>query len=167
MKNSFRLLTIAILTATASLALAAKAPSADEVRACKVKQAQAERTLGKADFTVAITGARNQRGHVLVSIFGDLCGGFPNEEARELAVFAKKLTVEEAAKFVVELPPGNYAIAVLHDENDDGHMNGLIPTEGFGFSNNKMGFMGPPSFAKAKVELPASGTTTTIKLKYM
>lgn len=45
------------------------------------------------------------------------------------------------------LPAGTYAIRYFHDENGNEEMDkGAfgIPKEGYGFSNNARGFMGPP-----------------------
>ncbi|MFM7430954.1 MAG: DUF2141 domain-containing protein [Flammeovirgaceae bacterium] len=39
-----------------------------------------------------------------------------------------------------------------------------IPKEGYGFSNNVMGTMGPPSFEKAKFKL--SGEKVVIRMRY-
>jgi uncharacterized protein (DUF2141 family) len=53
-----------------------------------------------------------------------------------------------------DLPAGTYAVAILHDENDDQKMNNNffgIPKEGYGFSNNVMGALGPPSFSRAAI----------------
>jgi len=64
---------------------------------------------------------------------------------------------------------GNYAVSVLHDENQnkdlDTNMLG-IPKEGYGFSNNVTGVIGPPSFRKARFHVPARGSSITINMKY-
>lgn len=66
------------------------------------------------------------------------------------------------------LPFGTYAIAVYHDENDNGEMdkNFLgIPTEDYGFSNNARGTFGPPGFDQAKFQLESSEITVEIEVK--
>jgi uncharacterized protein (DUF2141 family) len=69
------------------------------------------------------------------------------------------------------LKPGRYAVAVYHDENDNGELDTNllgIPTEGYGFSNDATGFAGPPDFDAAAVEVPDDanaapvGTATTL-----
>ena len=51
--------------------------------------------------------------------------------------------------------PGEYAIMVVHDENNNNSMdfdsNGM-PAESYGMSNNPMSF-GPPQFNDAKFEI--------------
>jgi len=53
---------------------------------------------------------------------------------------------------VSTLPSGTYALAIYHDEDDDGKLdkNWLgIPREPIGFSNDARGRMGPPKFEDA------------------
>lgn len=49
------------------------------------------------------------------------------------------------------LPAGSYAISLFHDLNGNGKLDtGMfgIPAEGYGFSNDAKGVMGPPSYEK-------------------
>ena len=70
-----------------------------------------------------------------------------------------------------DLPPGRYAVNAFHDENGnaelDTNMLGL-PSEGFGFANDAMGVMGPPSFAAASVlvEDESTAVTATLTITY-
>lgn len=125
-----------------------------------------------ADIEVSISNVRSQQGSVLVSVFNDKDSkAFP--EGVEKAVVKLKLTVAQSEKFIIEnLPAGDYAIAVLHDEDDNGQMNKAgfpikIPKEGFGFSNNKMKTFGPPSFEMSKVTVAAPVTQVSIRMKHM
>lgn len=55
-----------------------------------------------------------------------------------------------------DLPDGDYAILVIHDEDEDGELstNFLgIPTEKYGASNNAPSMFGPPKWKDAKFEL--------------
>jgi len=62
--------------------------------------------------------------------------------------------------------PGSYAVAVFHDENDNGKLDtGFlgIPTEPTGASNDARGSMGPPKFKDA--QFPYDGGTLVLKVK--
>ncbi|MNC95537.1 hypothetical protein D3C83_126870 [compost metagenome] len=65
---------------------------------------------------------------------------------------------------------GSYAIAVLHDENENFKMDTSIigiPKEGYGVSNNVKGRFGPPKFADARFRVTeASSMTIRIELIY-
>ncbi len=57
----------------------------------------------------------------------------------------------------LQIPTGTYAIAVYHDVNSDKELNKNflgLPKEPYGFSNNKMGTFGPPSFQESLIAIP-------------
>lgn len=65
--------------------------------------------------------------------------------------------------------PGDYAIALLHDENDNGKADrtlGMIPREGYGFSRDAKVRMGPPKFRDAVFTHGSERQSLTIKMRY-
>ncbi|MCX9148361.1 DUF2141 domain-containing protein [Erythrobacter sp. WG] len=65
--------------------------------------------------------------------------------------------------------PGNYAIALLHDENDNGKADramGMMPKEGYGFSRDAPVRMAPPKFADAVFAIGEAAARVTIKMRY-
>ncbi len=65
--------------------------------------------------------------------------------------------------------PGDYAIALLHDENDNGKADrtlGMIPREGYGFSRDAKVRMGPPKFRDAVFTHGAEKQSLAIKMRY-
>jgi uncharacterized protein (DUF2141 family) len=67
------------------------------------------------------------------------------------------------------LPPGNYAVAAIHDENSNAHLDRNlfgIPKEGFGFANNPHVALSAPGFKAALVHVQCPATDTTIHLQY-
>jgi uncharacterized protein (DUF2141 family) len=69
-----------------------------------------------------------------------------------------------------DVPAGRYAVGVMHDEDDDDHFDqGIfgIPQEGYGFSRDARGSMGPPSFESAAFDYDgASVLRQTINIHY-
>lgn len=66
--------------------------------------------------------------------------------------------------------PGTYAIALLHDENNNGKADralGMMPREGFGFSRDAKVSMGPPSFDDAAIAVGTASQRQTIRMRYM
>ncbi len=93
-------------------------------------------------------------GVIVVGIYCDE-NSFPTEgkEFRKLSFEVSELSVLCP---IHDLPPGEYALAIFHDENADGICNlGLfgIPKEGFGFSNNIRPRLRAPTFGDCKVEI--------------
>ena len=66
--------------------------------------------------------------------------------------------------------PGTYAIALLHDENENGKADralGMVPREGFGFSHDAPVNLGPPDFEDAAFPVRDAPVQQTIKMRYM
>jgi len=69
----------------------------------------------------------------------------------------------------LDIPPGTYALAVIHDENMDGKLgtNLLgVPTEGYGFSSGATASMSAPSFEAARFSYDGQNLDLTIGLTY-
>lgn len=65
--------------------------------------------------------------------------------------------------------PGDYAIALLHDENNNGKADramGMMPKEGYGFSRDAPVNMAPPKFKDAVFTLGEGLSRFTIKMRY-
>ena len=122
-----------------------------------------------SNINLSITNLRNSKGHVLVSVFNSE-EGFPEKATAAVRTEKISITNKQATTIFAGLPPGRYAIALLHDENDDMKMNTNffgIPKEGYGFSNNVMGSFGPPSFSRASFEhLETKTSLVSIRMKY-
>lgn len=68
-----------------------------------------------------------------------------------------------------DIKPGNYAIAVIHDENINGELDTNffgVPTEGYGFSSDAEVNMSAPSFANAEFSYDGGELQLSIKLSY-
>jgi uncharacterized protein (DUF2141 family) len=120
-----------------------------------------------ATLKVDLDQLRNARGLVQLCLtpaadrFPD-CSGDARAVARSVPATQQSLSYEG-------LPPGGYAVAVIHDENGNGKLDTLagIPREGFGFSRNPRIAFGPPKFASAKFDLTRAGDEQRIRMRYM
>ena len=67
------------------------------------------------------------------------------------------------------LAPGAYALAVIHDENNNGRLDTFagIPREGYGFSRNAPVRFGPPRFAAARFTVGAEPTMERVTMRYL
>lgn len=117
-----------------------------------------------ADLTVHIDDIKSADGTIMIAVYNSE-GSFLKQPAK-----ANGAPAATAGSVVVfkDLPEGEYAFAAYHDANGNGKMDKNIlgiPTEDYAFSNNAMGKMGPPSFEKAKIALPAAGATVRVSFK--
>lgn len=66
------------------------------------------------------------------------------------------------------LPSGDYAVAILHDENGNSRLDRTlgIPREGIGFSRNPRFSFGPPRFSAARFALRGHGGSQRIRMRY-
>ena len=119
--------------------------------------------------TVTITDLRNAKGVVRACLTGN-ARDWPN---CKVAATSQKLVVSAAGSVTLKFEnvvPGTYAIAIAHDENDNGKLDRallLMPKEGYGFSRDAAVVMGPPSFKAAAFTVGGEAVSQTIKMRYM
>lgn len=123
-----------------------------------------------ADVTVIAKNLRNDHGLVRACLTNQ-ADRFPRCEdpARSFQV------VGQASDTVTltfrDIPPGRYAVALLHDENGNGKADRaamMIPKEGFGFSRDAKVRFGPPRFGEAAFDVAAGEREQLIiKMRYM
>lgn len=125
----------------------------------------ASMTFAQSNIEVTVKNIEEVKGSIRVGLFSN------ENDFLKTPVEGKVVKVAGTeAKVVFEnVKAGEYAVSVIHDENDNGELdtNGLgIPKEGFAFGNNAMGMFGPPSFEKAKVVVDQTPVKQVIELKY-
>jgi uncharacterized protein (DUF2141 family) len=119
-------------------------------------------------LNVRVDGLKSQKGQVCLTIFSS-SKGFPDNGKRASQAQCIRIAATPQTVTFSNLKPGNYAIAVIHDANNDGALNRNvigIPTEGFGFSNNPVIRTGPPKFGESAVLVAGPNTDIQIKLQY-
>ncbi len=118
---------------------------------------------------VKILNIKNSSGAVACALF-ESPEGFPSEFLRSATnVMVIKVRKAQARCDFEDIPPGIYAMAVIHDENMNGKLdtNFLgIPAEGYGFSNDAKGLIGAPSFSAASFPYNGENLDLTMSLHY-
>ena len=118
---------------------------------------------------VNIPNIKNSTGNIACGIF-ESPEGFPKKFLRSAnTIIIKKIQKTQAQCNFVDIPPGIYAIAIIHDENMNGELDTNwmgIPTEGYGFSNTTLDEFGAPAFSAARFRYDGQNLNLTIKLKY-
>jgi uncharacterized protein (DUF2141 family) len=118
---------------------------------------------------VKILNIRNSTGTVACALF-ESSAGFPAEFLRSATnVMVIKIRKSQVRCDFEDIPPGTYAMAVIHDENMNGKLDTNrigIPTEGYGFSGNAKALFGVPSFSAASFSYDGQHVDLTMSLHY-
>jgi uncharacterized protein (DUF2141 family) len=118
------------------------------------------------NIVVSLTNVSSNNGMIKVYFFTD-ADAFPTKINQ-----AVKVVTVKATKGIMQIPveglaSGSYAVAVHHDENNDGKINTNfigIPKEPMGASNGAVGKMGPPKFKDAVMAIKKNGEVVNIKI---
>ncbi|MAD96680.1 MAG: hypothetical protein CMB99_05060 [Flavobacteriaceae bacterium] len=108
-------------------------------------------------LTIEIEGIKKQSGNVLVLLSNSEKSFLKDGEGRTLKVKGNTVTAN------YKVAKGEYAFSFFHDKNSNGKLDTNfmgIPKESYGFSNNAKGFMGPPSYQKAKFSITGDTKVT-------
>ena len=118
------------------------------------------------ELRLTIKGVQSDNGEILIALYNNPEGyvsALANAATRGLMPDSGRLIgtsirakVGSQSTVFTQLPPGRYAVLVIHDENDNGRLdeNAMgVPTEGYGFGNDAQGFLGAPSFDAAAIEI--------------
>ncbi len=120
-----------------------------------------------ADLEVTVRGVAHGKGAVKAALYGDPAT-FRKEEMAQSRQ-SRHAQAGDAVFVFSGLADGRYAVIVYHDENDNGQMDrflGMIPTEGYGLSNNPE-VSGPPQFDPSAIAVAGDQPVrTAIELRY-
>lgn len=134
-----------------------------------VGAAPAPATQSGADVVIEISNMRSDKGSVRACMTSNP-DVFPKCR-KDPASYRLVVPAGQARQLTFSnVQPGTYAIALLHDENDNGKADralGMMPKEGFGFSRDAKVKMGPPDFDDAAIRVTAQSQRQPIKMRYM
>lgn len=116
---------------------------------------------------VSITNVENSEGKIRAVLFkGE--EGFPQNSKKAFRSISVPAREMKTTLIFENVPYGDYAISLLHDENENGKMDSNIfgyPQEGYGISNNKTSGLSMPSYEKAHFELAQGHKKLLIHLR--
>ncbi|MBG0741911.1 DUF2141 domain-containing protein [Cylindrospermopsis raciborskii LB2897] len=126
-------------------------------------------TTSTTELTVIVNGILNKTGDICLRVYNSEVGFLTNSSS-EVKSGCTKITGSSVKTVFSGLKPGNYAVAVMDDQNGDRKLNRDffgIPTEGFGISRDPIVSMrtGMPKFRRASFKM-TQNTTIDITMKY-
>lgn len=98
-------------------------------------------------LTITVEGVEASKGHIAVAVYSEK--EFFLKEGKEFTGIFAKAFKDVTAIEIPNLPNGEYAVCIFHDENDNKKMDTNffgIPKEPIGFSIGKVKTFGPPGF---------------------
>lgn len=118
-------------------------------------------------INVRVSGFKSEKGQLYACLYNK-ADGFPSSSNSAFQCLKSKIIKDGTIISFKDIPEGNYAVAVIHDENlnqklDENFMG--IPKEGYGASNNKLPKMSAPKFEASKF-LVDGNKNISINLKY-
>lgn len=107
--------------------------------------------------TITIDNIRGNNGTIQIAVYNKL-ESFP-KVGGEYKLMQYKVSDGQSKFTITDLPTGNYAIAIHHDENSDGKMNTNmigIPKEGYAFSKNFKPKFSAPTFSDCAIQIDSN-----------
>ena len=133
--------------------------------ACLISSGLAALPARAADLNIKVTDVRAQQGSLRIAVIDSAAGW--SDGGKPVAGTVRKAQGAEETFHFPNLPPGRYAVMVMHDQNDNGKLDSNfmgMPIEGYGFSNNPA-VMRKPTFEEARFELETAGSAITVRLR--
>ena len=122
----------------------------------------------KTSLEISVSDIRAPIGNITITIYPGIKNRFLKKRGK-----ISRLRVKAMSPVTIACMPvpssGTYAVVLYHDENEDGEFNLSmigVPQEGYGFSNNATGFLGPPSYDAVKFNAGEGITHLDISVRY-
>lgn len=115
-----------------------------------------------------VTGMRNQKGEIGAALYRS-SDGWPEDLRKALKDDSVPFHDGKATITFHDLRPGQYAVAVVHDENVNYKLDRNFigwPTEGFGFTRNPRVLLTAPSFSEAAIHVACPATEAAVRIIY-
>ncbi len=129
----------------------------------------APQNKGQATLTVRVTGIRNDKGVIRIALFNDKQSYDDKQPAGIAALRRGPLPIQngQADWVLKDLPYGDYAIKLFHDEDNSGKLKKNFigrPKEGIGFSNNPKVTTKAPTFDEVKFTVDQPQASINIQM---
>jgi uncharacterized protein (DUF2141 family) len=120
-----------------------------------------------ADLTVSFTGLRSSKGLIRGCLTRNPAF-FPNCDKDPQSLKASVPASPNARMHFTDMPAGDYALSILHDENANARLDTMlgIPKEGVGFSENPRLRFSAPKFDAARFRMGSTNVTKEVRLQY-
>jgi uncharacterized protein (DUF2141 family) len=132
-----------------------------------VTGATAATTAAAATLTVTVSNIQSDVGAMNFAVYDNEDNWLGDNTVDKMSVRVSESMQGDVISVQFELAPGNYAVSVAHDDNDNGKMDTNfigIPKEPTGLSNGAVAKFGPPKYKDAVFSLGEPGLEMPIQL---
>lgn len=117
-------------------------------------------------ITITIKNIKEPKGSILVGLYTS------EKDFLKKPAYGKAAKANGGEVTVVfdNLPAGDYAVSIIHDENDNKEFDRTkigLPKEGYCFGNNAKAKFGPPKYGDVKVSLKNEPINQTLAMHYL
>jgi uncharacterized protein (DUF2141 family) len=101
---------------------------------------------------IEITGLQKASGNLYIAVYDSDDTWLGDDTVLEQQVAIEEARLEDLVCTELDLPPGEYALSIFHDTNDNGKLDTNfigIPKEPVALSNNARPRFGPPKYKDA------------------
>ncbi len=170
--RKFVLFVLAAACTVPSLKMSAKEISVHAQSPASAPSDAASSSSTGCDLIIHVDGLRNTHGKVSTIVFNSPSGWPESKEKSQRHGWSDIVMTPTGPVSTMDwkgLPPGDYAVAAIHDENENHKLDRNFfgfPTEGFGFANNPSVGLSAPSYQKSVVHLACPSTEIKIHIQY-
>ena len=117
---------------------------------------------------IELTGLESAEGNLFIAVYDSKKTWLGDETVAQQKVIIAESREDGVVKAELQLPPGEYALSIFHDVNDNGKLDANfigIPKEPVALSNNARPKFGPPKYKDAVFELGAEPVLQQISME--
>ncbi|MEP1472645.1 MAG: DUF2141 domain-containing protein [Halieaceae bacterium] len=124
--------------------------------------------VASSTVQIELTGLESAEGNLFIAVYDSKKTWLGDETVSQQKVVIVESREEGIVKAELQLPPGEYALSIFHDSNDNGKLDANfigIPKEPVALSNNARPKFGPPKYKDAVFELGAEPVLQQISME--
>ncbi len=123
----------------------------------------------KDGIELIISNIRNKKGIIRIGMYKSE-KGYPDNPEVSFSLAKDTIVSGTLRSFIPVKDPGSFGFSILDDENENGKMDyrlGIIPKEGFGFSNNPRVARKAPPFERTSFKFTGGKKQITVRMVYI
>ncbi len=124
--------------------------------------------MNTGTVVIEVNGLKNTDGQLFISLYND-ADDFPKVDKEYLIIVVDSIPGTTVTVRFEDIPYGDYAVAMFHDENRSGKIDKNIfgiPKEGYCFSRNFKPVLSAPDFVDCSFSLEADSVVIVSKVIY-